>query len=97
MELQMIQKLREIFKHGIFQSLFALALLEIPLADLLTIISITALSISLGGFLVTTFLLFRKEKSEMESLRIDNEKKELEIAKLKAELEVVKLAQNDLH
>ncbi|CAN5380213.1 hypothetical protein BH10ACI1_BH10ACI1_08760 [soil metagenome] len=48
---------------------------------------------SLVGFVSTTVLAWRKEKRDVEIIRIDNEKKELELAKLKFELDKLKSAE----
>jgi len=48
---------------------------------------------SLLGFISTTVLAWRKEKRDVEVIRIENEKKELELEKLKWELEKLKQAE----
>ncbi len=55
---------------------------------------ITSLT-SLFGFISTTVLAWRKEKRDVEVIRIENEKKELELEKLKWELEKMKQAEAD--
>lgn len=54
-----------------------------------TISFLTSLT-SLLGFISTTVLAWRKEKRDVETLRIENEKKELELLKLKMELDKLK-------
>lgn len=45
---------------------------------------------SLLGFISTTLLAWRKEKRDAETVRFDNEKKELELEKLRWEIEKIK-------
>ena len=54
-----------------------------------TISFLTSLT-SLFGFISTTVLAWRKEKRDVEAVRIENEKKELELLKLKMELDKLK-------
>ena len=50
---------------------------------------------SLLGFISTTVLAWRKEKRESETIRVDNEKKELELEKLRWELEKMKAEERE--
>jgi hypothetical protein len=61
---------------------------------ILGVSSVTAIT-SLLGFISTTVLSWRKEKREVETIRYDNEKKELELEKLKWELEKLKTAEKE--